>query len=78
MPLKLDGNDRKIMLVAGILVMLLATGALIFGKGQGSKAELPTTFSTASEGAEAAYLLLQESGFKTERWERCRIPPERH
>jgi hypothetical protein len=69
MPLKLDGNDRKIMLVAGILVVLLVTGALIFGKGQGSKAELPTTFSTASGGAEAAYLLLQQSGFKTERWE---------
>ena len=70
MPLKLDGSDRKIMLVAGVLVVLLVAGASILAKGQGSKAELPTTFSTASEGAEAAYLLLEESGFQTERWER--------
>jgi hypothetical protein len=70
MPVKLDGNDRKIMLAAGVLVVLLVAGASILAKRQGSKAELPTTFSTASEGAEAAYLLLEESGFKTERWER--------
>jgi hypothetical protein len=70
MPLKLDGSDRKIMLVAGVLVVLLVAGASILAKRQGSKAELPTTFSTASEGAEAAYLLLEESGFQTERWER--------
>jgi hypothetical protein len=70
MPLKLDGNDRKIMLVAGVLVVLLVAGAAILAKRQGSKAELPTTFSTASEGAEAAYLLLEESGLQTERWER--------
>ena len=62
MPLKLDGNDRKIMLVAGVLVVLLVAGASILAKGQGSKAELPTTFSTASEGAEAAYLLLAGVG----------------
>ena len=70
MPLKLDGSDRKLMLVAGVLLVLLVAGASILGKGQGSKAELPTTFSTASEGAEAAYLLLEESGFQTERWEK--------
>lgn len=68
MPLKLDSRDRKIMLIAGIVVLLLIIASAFFAGGQGSKSETPTTYSSASDGAEGAYLLLQQSGFHSERW----------
>jgi hypothetical protein len=70
MPLKLNRNDRKLLAVAGVVFILLITGALLFSSGQDSKTEIPTTYSTASSGAKAAYLLLRESGYKESRWER--------
>jgi hypothetical protein len=69
MPLKLDPRDRKLLLAAGVAFLLLVAGALIFAGGHGSKAEFPTTYSTASGGAKAAYTLLRESGYNTTRWE---------
>ena len=70
MPLKLNRNDRKLLAVAGVVFILLITGALLFSSGQDSKTEIPTTYSTASSGAKAAYLLLRESGYKESRWEK--------
>ncbi len=70
MPLTLERRDRKIMLIGGIVFLLLVVGALVFAGGQGSKSEVPTTYSSASAGAEAAYLLLKDSGVPTERWKR--------
>lgn len=70
MPLKLDSRDRRLMLGAGIAFFVLVAGAMILAGGEGPKLEIPTTYSTASGGAKAAYLLLQESGYKVERWER--------
>jgi len=69
MPLKLNRTDRKLFLVAGFVFLLLVTGALILAPGQGSKAEVPTTYSAGSGGAKAAYLLLRESGHDVVRWE---------
>jgi len=68
--MQLTRNDRRLLLVASIIFVLLVAGALIFAGGQGSKAEIPTTYSSGSAGAKAAYLLLGESGYKVERWER--------
>jgi hypothetical protein len=69
MPLKMDARDRKLMIGAGCVFVLLIAGAVIFGGEGANKGEIPSSYSTASGGAKAAYLLLQ-SGHKIERWER--------
>ncbi len=70
MPAKLNRSDRKLLVGAGIVFILLVVGTLLFSSGQGTKAEVPTTYSSASGGAKAAYLLLHETGYKESRWEK--------
>jgi hypothetical protein len=69
MPLKVDPRDRKLLLGASAIFVLLIVGAVLFGKQPGEKSEIPSSYSTASGGAKAAYLLLAQAGYKIERWE---------
>lgn len=62
-------GDRKLLLIAGAVFLLLTVVALFLAKPAGSTTETPTTYSTASGGAKAAYLLLKNSGYIVERWE---------
>ena len=71
MPVKLDVGDRRTLLVAAGVFLLLVIVTLLVAPTQGVKSELPTTYSSASGGAKAAYLLLKESGFRVDRWERA-------
>ncbi len=72
MPSTLDPGDRKLMMIAGVILLVLIVVTVTFapppeeGEGQG----IPTTYSTTNSGAQAAYLLLQELGYKSERWEK--------
>lgn len=70
MPLKIDPRDRKLLLGAGIVFVLLIVGVAFFGEEPGEKVETPSSYSTASGGAKAAYLVLTESGYRVQRWER--------
>jgi hypothetical protein len=70
MPLKIDPKDRKLLLGASCVFVLLIVAAVVFGGTGGPKAEIPSSYSTASGGAKAAYLLLAKAGYKEERWER--------
>jgi hypothetical protein len=70
MPLKVDPRDRKLLLGAAIVFVLLLAGAVTFGGEAGEKAEIPSSYSTASGGAKAAYLLLSQSGYNVRRWEK--------
>lgn len=70
MPLKIDPRDRKLLIGAGCVFVLLIVGIAVLGGEQGEKQESPTTYSTASEGAKAAYLLLRQEGYKIVRYER--------
>jgi hypothetical protein len=70
MPLKIDPRDRKLLLGAGIVFILLIVGVAFFGGEPGEKVDVPSSYSTASGGAKAAYLVLTESGYKVQRWER--------
>jgi Domain of unknown function (DUF4350) len=70
MPLKIDPRDRKLLLGAGIVFILLIVGVAFFGGEPGEKFDVPSSYSTASGGAKAAYLVLTESGYKVQRWER--------
>jgi hypothetical protein len=76
---RLSSGDRKILVIAGIaFIALLVMGFLLAPSS--ADAKLATTYSTASEGARAAYLLLAESGYRVERWQRpaSDLKPEEH
>lgn len=70
MPLKLSSQDRKLFIGVAAVFLLLVAGALVLSGNSATKSEIPTTYSTGSDGAKAAYLLSQESGYKAVRWER--------
>jgi len=70
MPLKVDPKDRKLLLGAACIFVLLIAGAVVFGGDGGTKSEVPSSYSTASGGAKAAYLLLSGTGYKVRRWEK--------
>ena len=70
MPLKVDPKDRKLLLGAACVFVLLIAGAVVVGGEEGTKAETPSSYSSASGGAKAAYLLLSQAGYKVERWEK--------
>jgi len=69
MPLKLSPEDRRLALIAAA-VFLVSAGLAVFLSPSESSANFATSYSAASEGAKAAYLLLQESGYRVERWSR--------
>jgi len=69
MSLELSRGDRKIVLIAGGVFLLIAAASFIFAKGASSNDEVPSTYSTGSSGAKAAYLFLKKSGYNVRRWE---------
>jgi hypothetical protein len=70
MPKGLDSADRKLLISAGVLlvVMLIASALISPPKAAGGSA-FPSSYSAAWDGAKAAFLVLQDSGYKVERWE---------
>jgi hypothetical protein len=70
MPLKIDPRDRKLLLGSAAVFILLIAGAVIFGGDAGQRQEAPSSYSTASGGAKAAYLLMLRSGYNVQRWEK--------
>ena len=67
---KLNHKDRRLFLGAGFVFVLLVVTAFVLSSTGRGQAEYPSSYSSASGGAEAAYLLLSEMGYKTQRWER--------
>jgi Domain of unknown function (DUF4350) len=71
MPPALDPGDRKLLLSGGAVLFLLIVATVVLApsqedeQGQG----IPTTYSTTTGGAQAAYLLLRQLGYQSERWE---------
>ena len=70
MPARLTPGDRRLFLIAGAVFLVLVTASLILIGGDSDTSETPTTYSTASSGAKASYLLLESSGYSVQRWER--------
>jgi len=71
MRVALDAGDRTLLIVAGVLLVLISFAAVLFvpqGGAGGSTSGFPSSYSAASDGAKAAYLLLGELGYRTERW----------
>jgi hypothetical protein len=69
MPLKLGRGDRRILLIAGGVFLFIIIVTFIFARGSSPNDEVPSSYSTGSGGAKAAYLLLKQSGYNVQRWE---------
>jgi hypothetical protein len=71
MPAAIDSGDRKLLLIAAAVLLVLTAGLAFVGiDPQDQGMSLPSTYSAGSGGARAAYLLLQELHYKVSRWER--------
>ncbi len=72
MPSTVDPGDRKVLLIGGaiLLVLLVATAVLTPPANDAEGQGIPSTYSTASSGAQAAYLLFGQLGYHSERWEK--------
>jgi Domain of unknown function (DUF4350) len=67
-------GDRKLLIIAGALIAAISTIALLVSPPSTPPSlGIPSTYSADSSGAKAAYLLLNELGYRVERWVR---PPE--
>lgn len=73
MQIALDAGDRKLVISAGAILLALLIIVAVLSPDEESDSGIPSTYSAKSNGAKAAFLLLQDLGYKTERWEQ---PPE--
>jgi hypothetical protein len=64
----LDPGDRKLLIFSGSLLALLTVVALLLSPAEEVSFPFPSSYSTAGDGAKAAYLLLGEMGYRIERW----------
>lgn len=70
MPHTLDAGDRKLLTAAGLLlVVLVVSSALLSPRRSEGMSAYPSSYSTNWDGAKAAYLLLQDLGYRVSRWE---------
>jgi Domain of unknown function (DUF4350) len=65
----ISAGDRKILGIAGAAFLILVVLGFFFASPGGSDSNAVTSYSTASRGAKAAYLLLQQTGYHVERWQ---------
>jgi hypothetical protein len=72
MPTALDPGDRRLLVGAGAILLLLIVATLLLAPASTDSNEqgVPTTYSTAARGTQAAYQLLRELGYRSERWEK--------
>jgi hypothetical protein len=70
MPLGLDASERKLLAICGgvLLVLVIAT-AILAPSNEYAGSKIPSTYSPSSDGAEAAYLLLEQLRYPVSRWE---------
>ena len=73
MPGSLSRNDRKILIIGGVVLALLIAAGTLFSSPEEDYSPYPSSYTTGANGGKAAYLLLQESGYAIERWEQ---PPD--
>jgi len=63
-------SDRKILFIGGVSLVFLLTVSVIFAPpGEQPESPIPSTYSSQSGGAEAAYLLLSKLDYPVQRWE---------
>ena len=71
MPEFLDPRDRRLLVGAGVaMVLLLALTYAVAPTAPQQSIGYPSSYSSEWAGAKAAFLLLQQSGYDVERWEK--------
>lgn len=65
----LSGDTRILIWVAAVVLMVIIAGAFLAPAREDNDVT-PSTYNSGSHGAKAAWLLLGELGYKTDRWER--------
>ena len=74
MPAFVDARDRQLVIgAAGLMVVLLGITYILSPAPAKQAVGRPSSYSTDWLGTKAAFLLLQQSGYRVERWE---SPPE--
>ena len=66
---KLSGDTRILIWVAAAVLVVIIAGAFLAPAREDNDVT-PSTYNSGSHGAKAAWLLLGELGYKTDRWER--------
>jgi hypothetical protein len=69
MRLALSRGDRRLLVFAGAVLVLVIGAALVLGSGSSERSEVTTSYSAASAGTKAIYLMLAAAGYRVERWE---------
>ena len=66
----LNPRDRRLLLACLVIVALAAGVVAVLAPQEDDDNPVPSSFSSGTHGAEAAYLTLERSGYRVERWER--------
>lgn len=70
MPGGLNSTDRKLLVAASTLALLMAAATVTFAPvSNGGQAKVPSSYSSGPAGARAAFLLLQQLHYPVRRWE---------
>jgi hypothetical protein len=71
MPSFLDGRDLRLLIGAGAVMVALLAVTFTLGPAPAQQSiGYPSSYSPEWAGAKAAFLLLQEQGYRVERWEK--------
>jgi hypothetical protein len=69
MRLRVTSGDRRLLVLAGIILAAMLGVALFIASGTGDRGEVTTSYSSSSAGTRALYLTLASTGYRVERWE---------
>jgi hypothetical protein len=67
-PLKIEKADRRLLMWAALVFVPLIAALALLSSGESDSGD-PSSYSAQASGTKAAYLLLQDMGYKIERWE---------
>jgi hypothetical protein len=67
-PLKIEKADRRLLMWAALIFVPLIVALALLSSGESDSGD-PSSYSSQASGSKAAYLLLQDMGYKIERWE---------
>lgn len=75
-----SAGDRRILIIAGLAFLLLIILGFLFAPASSGDTNAGTTYSASSNGAKAIFLLLQETGYRVERWQHAptSLKPDEH
>src|SRR5580698_3586047 len=68
MPVSLDRSDRKILIGATVILVLLVGATAVLSPPQAAPAPDSSSYSPGAGGAKAAYVLLGDLGYSVQRW----------